>query len=59
LRRPVELKLAAAIGVMGETWSQALPLDRHGERGGGELGAHVVAHCPADHLAGKKIEDYG
>jgi hypothetical protein len=24
-----------------------------------KLGAHVVARCPADHLAGKKIEDYG
>jgi hypothetical protein len=37
--------------MMDETRSRA-PLDRHGERGDGELGAHVVAHGPADHLAG-------
>ena len=24
-----------------------------------ELGAHMVAHCPADHLAGQQIEDHG
>jgi len=29
------------------------------KRGDGELGAHVVAHRPADHLAGEQIEDHG
>src|ERR1700676_4593268 len=49
--------LTAAVGMMDEARSWAPPLDRHGERSDGELGAHVVAHGPADHLAGKQIED--
>ena len=51
--------LAAAIGMMGETRPRAAALDRHGERRDGEFGAHVVAHCPADHLAGEQVEDHG
>ena len=38
---------------------RAAPLDRHGERGDGEFGAHVIAHRPADHLAGEQVEDHG
>jgi hypothetical protein len=45
--------------MMDEAHSWAPPLDRHGERGDGELGAHVVAHGPTDHLAGEQIEDHG
>ena len=37
----------------------AAPLDRDGERGDGELSAHMVAHRPANHLAGEEIEDHG
>ena len=44
---------------MDETGPRAAPLDRHGERGDGEFSAHVVAHCPADRLAGEEIEDHG
>jgi hypothetical protein len=50
LRQPFESALAAAVGMMDEAHSWAPPLDRHGERGDGELGAHVVAHGPTDHL---------
>ena len=59
LRQPFESALAAAVGMMDEAHSWAPPLDRHGERGDGELGAHVVAHGPTDHLAGEQIEDHG
>ncbi len=52
LRRPFEPRLAAAIGMMDEARSRAAPLDCHDERGDGEFGTHVLAHRPANHLAG-------
>jgi hypothetical protein len=45
--------------MMDQARSRASPLDGHSERGDGELGAHVVAHGPTDHLAGEEIEDHG
>ena len=51
--------LAAAIGMMDEACSRAAPLDCHDERGDGEFGTHVLAHGPANHLAGEQVEDRG
>jgi len=34
-------------------------LDCHDERGDGEFGTHVLAHGPANHLAGEQVEDHG
>src|SRR5947207_15994370 len=59
LRRPVELKLAAAVGMMDQACSRALPLDCHGERSDSEFGTHVVARGPTNHLAGEHVEDHG
>jgi hypothetical protein len=36
-----------------------LPLDCHDQRSDGEFGAHMIAHCPADHFGGEEIEDHG
>jgi len=44
---------------MDQPWSRALPLDCHDQRSDGEFGAHMIAHCPADHFAGEEIEDHG
>src|SRR5205807_297529 len=51
--------LAAAVGMMDQACSRALPLDCHGERGDGEFGTHVIAHGPTNHLAAEQVEDYG
>jgi len=51
--------LAAAIGMMDEARSRAAPLDCHDERGDSEFGTHVLAHGPANHLAGEQVEDHG
>jgi hypothetical protein len=44
--------------MMDEARSRATPLDCHDERGDGEFGTHVLAHRPANHLAGEQVEDY-
>jgi hypothetical protein len=44
---------------MNETRPRAASLDRHGQGGHGEFGAHVLAHCPADDLPGEQVEDHG
>src|SRR5467141_957376 len=59
LRRPVDSALAAAVGMMDQACSRALPLDCHGERSDGEFGTHVIAHGPTNHLAAEQVEDYG
>src|SRR3954470_7574444 len=51
--------LAAAIGVMHETRRGAAPLDRHGQRGYGKFGTHMIAHRPANNFAGEQVEDHG
>jgi len=38
----------------GPTLVRASPLDRHYQRRNGEFGAHMIAHCPADHLRVKR-----
>ena len=45
--------------MMNETRRRTSALDGHGERGNGQFGAHMIAHGPADHLAGEQIEDHG
>ena len=50
--------LAAAIQKAYETGSRLLPLLNYHERGRLQLGARVVTHGPADHLADREIE-YG
>jgi hypothetical protein len=44
LRRPVEAKLHAAIGVVHQAGRGPLPHDRHVERGKGEFMPEVVGH---------------
>jgi len=44
---------------MDEARSRAAPLDCHDERGDGEFGTHMLAHGPANHLAGEQVEDHG
>src|SRR5262249_49103897 len=51
--------LAAAVGMMDQASSRALPLDCHGERRDGEFGTHVIAHRPTNYLAGEQVEDHG
>jgi len=51
--------LAAAIGVVNEPGSWALPLDRHGQCGDRQLLAHVMAHRPSHHLTAEEIQDDG
>src|SRR5580765_1642815 len=46
--------LAAAVGMMDETRSRGAAA---GCAAMVRLGAHVVAHGPADHLAGEEVED--
>ena len=45
--------------MMNETRRRMSSLDCHSERGDGQFGAHMIAHGPADHLAGEPIEDHG
>jgi len=53
LRRPLEPKLAAAIRVMDQARTRAAALDSHSQGGHSEFGAHMLAHCPANHLPGE------
>jgi hypothetical protein len=39
---------------MDKTRPRAAALDGYGQRRHGEFGAHVLAHRPADHLAGEQ-----
>jgi len=45
--------------MMDQACSRMPPLDCHGERGDGEFGMQVLAHRPANHLAGEQVEDHG
>jgi hypothetical protein len=57
LRRPVEPKLAAAIGMMQQLSGPAAPPDRHHQRIGDELGRHRRAHRPTHYSAREQIDD--
>lgn len=51
--------LTAAVGVVDQSATRQLPLDRHGQRGDRQLLAQVIAHRPSHHLAGEQVEDDG
>ena len=51
--------MAATIGMADEPFGEPLPLRRHHQRRERQLGAHVVAHRPADDLARREVENSG
>ena len=51
--------LDPAVAVMKEAGRRALPFDRHPERVDGDVGVQCLAHGPADHLAGRHVDDGG
>ena len=51
--------LTAAIRVMDQARPRTAPLDGHGQCGHGKFGAHMLAHRPANYLAGEPVEDHG
>jgi hypothetical protein len=48
--------LAAAIRVTDEAGGRSLPLGGHHQGSRRQLGTHVIAHGPADDLAGREIK---
>jgi hypothetical protein len=59
LRRPPEFALTSAVGVEDETTRRASAVDRHLQRVGYELGAHVLGERPAHNLSRRQIDDGG
>ena len=51
--------LDAAVAMMDEPFRRALPFDRHPERVDGDVCVQCLAHGPADHLAGRHVDDGG
>ena len=58
MRRPVEPKLAALIGMVDHVRRAALG-ERHVERVEDEVGAQVRRHRPADDATAPRVEDDG
>ena len=44
---------------MDQPRAWTLSLDRHGQGGDGQFLAHMIAHRPANDLAGGQVEDGG